>query len=50
VVALRARSINGGYYVDGWRCTVDIPTGRAYVTRAQEKANAGTFGRRRPSR
>jgi hypothetical protein len=45
VVSLRAREI-AGYYVVGWQCTVDIATGRAYVTPAQAKANAGTFGRR----
>jgi hypothetical protein len=42
VVTLRGRDV-AGYDVLDWRCTVDIASGRAYVTRAQAKANAGTF-------
>lgn len=47
VVTLRGREV-AGYSVLDWRYTFDIDSGRAYVTSAQAKANAGTFSRPRP--
>jgi hypothetical protein len=45
VVTLRGRDV-AGHDVRDWRCTIDIGSGRAYVTGAQVKANARTFSRR----
>jgi hypothetical protein len=48
VVSLRGREI-AGYDVLGWKCTVDLVSGRVRLTEAQKKANAGTFSKRDPS-
>ncbi|HEY2749569.1 MAG TPA: hypothetical protein VGL86_33345 [Polyangia bacterium] len=51
ILNLRGREIAGDYEVFDWRCTIDLPSGRVHVTRAQAEANAGTFTRcRTPAR
>jgi hypothetical protein len=45
VVSLRGREIAGGYDVMGWKCTVELASGRVRVTQAQAAANAAALSK-----
>jgi hypothetical protein len=47
VASLRGRDV-AAHDVLGWRCTIDLASGRVSLTEAQKKANAGTFVKSEP--